>query len=154
MKSLKFKIQVMDSYNRKILYELQKNARISYTDLGKKIGLSGPAVKERVYKMEESGIIKGYTTRLDLSKLGFSLFAIINFKMNPGNIHRFIVKLKNMPEVIECNRITGGDNMIIKVALKETQELERIINYFIEFGVPTTSIVLSTPIEDHPLPLD
>jgi Lrp/AsnC family leucine-responsive transcriptional regulator len=144
----------MDQYNKKILVELQKNARISYTELGNKIGLSGPAVKERVSKMEEQGIIKGYNVKLDLSKLGYSLTAIINFKMNPGNIQRFINKLKCMPEVIECNRITGGDNMIVKVALKETYELEKLINAFIEYGVPTTSIVLSTPIEDRILKLD
>lgn len=138
----------MDRYNKKILVELQKNARISYTDLGKKIGLSGPAVKERVQKLEDEGVIKGYTTRLDLSKLGYSLTAFINFKMNPGNINRFINKLKNMPEVIESHRITGGDNMILKVALKDTRELEKLINTFIEYGVPTTSIILSTPIEN------
>ena len=139
----------MDLYNKKILFELQRNARISYTELGNKIGLSGPAVKERVLKMEESGIIKGYKARLDMTKLGYSLTAIINFKMNPGNIQRFIDKLIDMPQVIECNRITGGDNMVIKVALKDTSELERLINTLIEYGVPTTSIILSTPIEDR-----
>ena len=139
----------MDLYNKKILFELQRNARISYTELGNKIGLSGPAVKERVLKMEESGIIKGYKARLDMTKLGYSLTAIINFKMNPGNMQRFIDKLIDMPQVIECNRITGGDNMVIKVALKDTSELERLINTLIEYGVPTTSIILSTPIEDR-----
>lgn len=144
----------MDSYNKNILVELQKNARISYTELGKKIGLSGPAVKERVNKMQDTGIIKGYTARLDHSKLGYSLTAFINFKMNPGNIQRFINKLKNMPEVVECHRITGGDNMILKLALKETRELEKLINVFIEYGVPTTSIILSTPIENKILTLE
>jgi Lrp/AsnC family leucine-responsive transcriptional regulator len=138
----------MDEYNRKILVELQGNARISYTALGEKIGLSGSAVKERVQKLEEAGIIKGYGVRLDLAKLGYELMAIINFKMNPGNIQRVINKLDQMPEVIECNRITGGDNMIIKVALKKTEELEKLINILIEYGVPNTSIVLSTPIEN------
>jgi Lrp/AsnC family leucine-responsive transcriptional regulator len=144
----------MDLYNRKILMELQKNARISYKELGNKIGLSSPAVKERVQKMEDSGIIKGYSAKLDLDKLGYSLTAIINFKMNPGNIQHFIDKLKCMPEVLECNRITGGDNMIIKVAMKEAGELERLINQFIEYGVPTTSIILSSPIENRIIKVD
>ena len=140
--------KLMDRYNRKILLELQYDGRISYTELGKKVGLTGPAVKERVHKLEEAGIIKGYRVRLDLSKLGYTLTAMIHFKMNPGSIKRFINELAKIPEVIEVNRITGGDNMIIKVALKETRHLEKLINQFIEYGVPTTSIVLSTPIQD------
>lgn len=139
---------MIDAYNRKILMELQYDGRISYTELGKKVGLTGPAVKERVHKLEEAGVIKGYRVRLDLSKLGYTMTAIINFKMNPGSIRKFIDELAHIPEVMEVNRITGGDNMIIKVALKETRHLEKLINRFIEYGVPTTSIVLSTPIQD------
>jgi len=142
------KNKLIDHYNRKILLELQYDGRISYTELGKKVGLTGPAVKERVHKLEEAGVIKGYRVRLDLSKLGYTMTAIINFKMNPGSIKRFIDELAKIPEVIEVNRITGGDNMIIKVALRETRHLEKLINRFIEYGVPTTSIVLSTPIQD------
>lgn len=140
--------KLIDAYNRKILMELQYDGRISYTELGKKVGLTGPAVKERVHKLEEAGVIKGYRVRLDLSKLGYTMTAIINFKMNPGSIRKFIDELAHIPEVMEVNRITGGDNMIIKVALKETRHLEKLINRFIEYGVPTTSIVLSTPIQD------
>lgn len=143
------KYKVNDVYNRKILLELQKNARISYTELGKKIGLTGPAVKERVQKLEEAGVIKGYQAKLDLEKIGYSLMAIIHFKMNPGSIHQFIEQLHEIPEVIEVNRITGGDNMVIKVVLSESSHLEKLINRFIEYGVPNTSIVLSTPIEDR-----
>ena len=139
----------MDRYDQKIIKELQQDARISYTELGKLIGLSGPAVKERVNKLEDSGIIEGYRAQLNLSRLGYSLTVIINFKMNPGNIKHFIDKLKRMPEVVECNRVTGGDNMIMKVLLKNTEELEKLINKLIEYGVPTTSVVLSTPIKDR-----
>lgn len=145
---MSMKNKLIDHYNRKILLELQYDGRISYTELGKKVGLTGPAVKERVHKLEEAGVIKGYRVRLDLSKLGYTMTAIINFKMNPGSIKRFIDELAKIPEVIEVNRITGGDNMIIKVALRETRHLEKLINRFIEYGVPTTSIVLSTPIQD------
>ncbi len=144
----------MDTFDQKILKELQKNARVSYTELGKKIGLSGPAVKERVQKLEDTGVIEGYRAKLDLSKLGYTLTVIINFKMNPGNIKGFVDKLKDMPEIIECNRITGGDNLIMKVILKETEELEKLINTLIEYGVPTTSVVLSTPIEDRVVDID
>ncbi len=143
--------KLIDHYNRNILLELQYNGRISYTELGKRVGLTGPAVKERVQKLEEAGVIRGYRVKLDLAKLGYTMTAIINFKMNPGSIRKFIDELARIPEVIEVNRITGGDNMIVKVALKETRHLEKLINRFIEYGVPTTSIVLSTPIQDKVL---
>jgi len=139
--------KVLDNLNWKILVELQKNARISYKEIGDKIGLTGPAVAERILKLEERGIIKGYATIIDLSKLGYSLTAIVNFKFYPGNLDRFLNHLHSIPEVFECNRITGSDSMIIKVAIKEPKHLEKLVNGFIEFGTPTTSIVLSTPIE-------
>jgi Lrp/AsnC family leucine-responsive transcriptional regulator len=139
----------LDNLSWKIIVELQKNARISYKKIGDKIGLTGPAVAERIQKLEEKGIIKGYTTNLDLSKLGYSLTAIVNFRFHPGNLDRFLNHLKSIPEVFECNRITGSDSMVIKVAIKEPKHLEKLINGFIKFGTPTTSIVLSTPIENR-----
>ncbi len=141
--------KILDKLNWKILVELQKNARISYKEIGDKIGLTGPAVAERILKLEEKGIIKGYTTKIDLSKIGYSLTAIVNFRFHPGNLDRFLKHLKSIPEVFECNRITGSDSMIIKVAIKEPKHLETLVNGFIEFGSPTTSIVLSTPIEER-----
>ena len=139
--------KLLDDLNWKILSELQKNARISYTDLGKKIGLTGPAVSERILKMENAGIIKGYRSIINLEKIGYSLTAIINFKINPGNLERFIIYLKSVPEVFECIRITGSESMLIKAAIKQPVDLEKLVNNFIEYGTPTTSIILSTPIE-------
>ena len=141
--------KLLDSLSWKILVELQKNARISYKEIGDKIGLTGPAVAERIQKLEEKGIIKGYSTIIDLRKIGYSLTAIVNFKFHPGNLDRFLNHLKSIPEVFECNRITGTDSMVIKVAIKEPTHLEKLVNGFIEFGTPTTSIVLSTPIENR-----
>jgi len=141
--------KILDSLSWKILVELQKNARISYKEIGEKIGLTGPAVAERILKLEEKGIIKGYAAKIDLQKLGYSLTAIVNFKFYPGNLDRFLKHLKSIPEVFECNRITGSDSMVIKVAIKEPKHLETLVNGFIEFGTPTTSIVLSTPIESR-----
>ena len=139
--------KLLDDLNWKILAELQRNARISYTDLGKKIGLTGPAVSERILKMEDAGIIKGYRSVIDLEKIGYSLTAIINFKINPGNLERFINYLKSVHEVFECIRITGSESMLIKAAIKQPVDLEKLVNNFIEYGTPTTSIILSTPIE-------
>jgi Lrp/AsnC family leucine-responsive transcriptional regulator len=141
--------KILDNLNWKILVELQKNARISFKDIGDKVGLSGPAVAERIQKLEENGIIKGYHAKIDLKKIGYSLTAIVNFKFHPGNLDKFLNHLKSLPEVFECNRITGSESMVIKVAIKEPSHLERLVNGFIEFGSPTTSIVLSMPIENR-----
>jgi len=141
--------KILDNLNWKILVELQKNARISFKDIGDKVGLSGPAVAERIQKLEENGIIKGYHAKIDLKKIGYSLTAIVNFKFHPGNLDKFLNHLKSLSEVFECNRITGSESMVIKVAIKEPSHLERLVNGFIEFGSPTTSIVLSMPIENR-----
>ncbi|HUS85921.1 MAG TPA: Lrp/AsnC family transcriptional regulator [Bacteroidales bacterium] len=137
---------ILDNLNWKILEELQVNARISYSEIGRKIGLTGPAVAERVQKLEDAGIIMGYRADINLYRIGYSLTAIINVRINAGSIHSFLKYLKSVKEVYECNRVTGSSSMVIKVAIREPVELEKLVNSIIEYGSPTTSIVLSTPI--------
>lgn len=136
----------IDNLSWKILEELQENARISYTEIGRKIGLTGPAVAERVKKMEEDGIINGYRAAIDLHSIGYSLTAIISVSINAGNIHNFLRYINSVKEVFECNRVTGSSSVVLKVALRDPLELEKLVNSLIEYGSPTTSIVLSTPI--------
>jgi Lrp/AsnC family transcriptional regulator, leucine-responsive regulatory protein len=137
----------MDKLNEKILVELQKNARISYAEIGRKVGLTAPAVAERVQKLEESGIIQGYKAVLDVSKLGYSLKALITFKIYTGKLDSFLNFLKQKEEVYECLRVTGNDCLVIHVMIRNPAHLEKLINEFLPFGEPTTSIVLSSPIE-------
>lgn len=136
----------LDPLSWKILEELQENARVPYTEIGRKIGLTGPAVAERVQKMEDGGIIKGYHASVDLHRIGYSLTAIINVSITSGNIHNFLKYINSVKEVFECNRVTGSSSVVLKVALREPLELEKLINSLIEYGSPTTAIVLSTPI--------
>lgn len=138
---------ILDNLNWKILEELQINARISYSEIGRKIGLTGPAVAERVQKLENAGIIKGYNADIDLYRIGYSLTAFINVSINAGSIHNFLRYLKSVKEVYECSRVTGSTSMILKVAIREPVDLEKLVNNIIEYGSPETSIVLSTPIE-------
>ena len=138
----------LDSLHWKILIELQKNARISYTDLGKKVGLSAPAIAERIEKLEEAGIIKGYKAEVDIEKLGYPIRAIMCFTIDRGKEKAFTEYLKKMPEVYECTRITGNYCMVIKLAIHHSSELDDIIVRFKEFGTSTTEIVLSIPIEN------
>ena len=98
--------------------------------------------------MEEAGIIKGYQTVIDLDKIGLPLKAIIGFKISQtGNFKNFIKILDTIPEVYECTRVTGKDCLFIKLAVKDSVQLESIIDRFVEYGETTTSIVLSNPIE-------
>lgn len=138
----------LDSLNWKILVELQKNARISYTDLGKTIGLTAPAIAERIEKLEEAGIIKGYRADIDIEKLGFPIRVIMCFTIDRGKEKAFTELLRSMPEVYECSRITGSYCMVIKLAVRHSSEIDDIIVRFKSYGTSTTEIVLSTPIEN------
>lgn len=138
----------MDNINKRILSELQRNARISYADLGKKIGLSSPAIAERINKLEEIGIIKRYTAQIDYEKIGFSIRAIIRIQVIPAKMQSLLKYLRNHEFVYECNRITGEDCLIMKIVLKQAKDLEVFIDSLSEYGNSTTSIILSTPIED------
>lgn len=141
----------MDKLNWSILRVLQENSRLSFAEIGRQVGLSAPAVAERVQKMEEAGIIKDYGISLDLGKLGYTLQALISFKAHAGKLHRFLELLQQMPEVRECYRVTGNYCLLMKVAVKEAQDLEQLINIFVEYGEPTTSVILSNPVSSKPI---
>ena len=137
----------MDSAGWHLLEALQEDARLSYTELGQRVGLSAPAVAERVRRMEEAGIISGYHAEINRSKLGFPITAIIRMSTFPGDrCTRFTASVQALPEVLECSRVTGGDSMIIKVMASSVEHLETLIDYLSEQGNITTSMVLSTPV--------
>jgi len=128
--------------NAAILEELEADARISITEIGKRVGLSGPAVSERIKKMEDEGIIKGYTTQLDYDQVGLTVNAFITLKSSLT--HAGVVKkIEEIPDILECYSITGHNCLIMKVATSTTKRLETIIWQLQQFGETNTSIVLS-----------
>ncbi|MBC5992055.1 Lrp/AsnC family transcriptional regulator [Pontibacter cellulosilyticus] len=141
----------MDKLNWAILTVLQENSRLSFAEIGRQVGLSAPAVAERVQKLEDNGVIKGYGITLDLSKLGYTLQALVAFKAHAGKLPRFLELLQTMPEIRECYRVTGSECLMMKVAVKQAQDLELIINVFVEYGEPTTSVILSNPVSSKPV---
>ncbi|QED37832.1 Lrp/AsnC family transcriptional regulator [Antarcticibacterium arcticum] len=141
----------LDQINWKILQELQKNARMSFSEIGRKIGLTSPAVAERVKKMEDKGIIKGYNVQVSYNKTGHQLKAIITLKVFMGRLKPFLEKVKEFREVINCYRITGNENIILEVILYDQAHLEGFIDKLITYGETRTHIVLSNVVEQAPV---
>lgn len=132
--------------NASILRELEQDARISITEIGKRVGLSGPAVSERIKKMEDEGIITGYTTNVDYDLIGLTVNAFITLKSSLTHAG-VIKKIEEIPEILECYSITGYNCLMMKVAAHTTKRLETIIGQLQQFGETNTSIILSEAFE-------
>ena len=141
----------LDSLNWKILGALQQNARMSFSEIGRKIGLTSSAVAERVKKMEDKGIIKGYKVQVSYNKTGHQLKAIITLKVFMGRLKPFLEKVGECREVINCYRITGNENIILEVVLYDQAHLEVFIDKLITYGETRTHIVLSNVVEQAPI---
>ncbi|ULC58756.1 Lrp/AsnC family transcriptional regulator [Flaviramulus sp. BrNp1-15] len=133
----------LDTLNRKILKCLQENARLSNAEIGRRVGISSPAVSERIKKMEDLGIIEGYKTMVSPFEIGYQLKAIITLRAFMGKLKPFLEKVKTYDEVINCYRITGDENIVMIVVLKNNKHLESFIDQLITYGESKTQIVLS-----------
>ncbi len=133
----------IDSLNWKILKCLQQNARQSNAEIGRLVGMSSPAVSERIKKMEDAGIIEGYNTSVSPFEVGYQLKAIITLRAFMGMLKPFLEKVKTYPEVLNCYRITGNENFVMEVVLKNQKHLEAFIDQLIVYGETKTQIVLS-----------
>ena len=133
----------LDTLNGKILKCLQENARLSNAEIGSRVGISSPAVSERIKKMEDLGIIEGYKTMVSPFEIGYQLKAIITLRAFMGKLKPFLEKVKTYDEVINCYRITGDENIVMIVVLKNNKHLETFIDQLISYGETKTQIVLS-----------
>ena len=131
----------IDSLNWNILNLLQQNARISNAAIGRKVGISSPAVSERIKKMEDAGLILGYKTIVSPFKADYQLKAIITLRAFMGKLKPFLAKVKTYDQVINCYRITGNENIVMEVVLKNQKQLEGIIDELIVDGVTKRHIV-------------
>ena len=138
---------LLDNYGRKILHELQLNARLSLAELGRRIGLSPTATAERLKQMEEAGILHGYTVEIDREALGLEVLAFIRMSCGGQNYHRLLDYIQTLEEVRECHHLTGGDDLLLKVTTTSMADLEALIEALLPYGNPVTSLVLSSPIE-------
>ncbi len=133
----------LDTLNWKILRCLQQNARLSNAEIGRQVGISSPAVSERIKKMEDAGIILGYKTIVSPLDMGYQLKAIITLRAFIGKLKPFLEKVKTYNEVLNCYRITGNENIVMEVVLRNQRHLEAFIDDLIVYGETKTQIVLS-----------
>ena len=138
---------MIDEIDRKILKELQQDARVSFAELGRRVGLTTPAVIERVRKLEDSGVITGYRAQIDTAKVGLPITAFVRMSITGVDYSHIIEVAEQSNEVLECHRGTGGDSFIMKVAVSSVEHLQELIDRLVPYGITTTTIVLSSPVK-------
>jgi Lrp/AsnC family transcriptional regulator, leucine-responsive regulatory protein len=143
----------LDDLNRRLLLALQDDARLSLAELGRRVGLSAPAVAERLQRLQTAGVVRGYRADLDPAALGYPLTAMIRVRPAPGELPKVADLARQTPEVVECLRTTGDDCFFMKLHLRDVHHLEQVIDRFLLFGQTTTSIVQSAPVPARGLAL-
>lgn len=138
--------ELLDDVNVRLLRELQQEPRLTMSELGRRVAMSAPAVTERVRRMEEAGIILGYRLDVNPVPLGLPITVFIRIRPNPGQLPRVAELAQQIPEVVECYRITGEDCFILKAHIPAMDQLDRILDRFLLYGSTTTSIVQSSPV--------
>lgn len=138
---------LLDIYGRKLIHELQVNARLSLAELGRRIGLSPTTTTERLKQMEDIGILRGYTVDIDRESLGLEVMAFIRMSCGGQNYYRLLEYVNTLEEIRECHHLTGGDDFLLKVTTASMADLEALIEALLPYGNPVTSLVLSSPVE-------
>lgn len=136
----------LDDANLRLLAELQQDARLSFAELGRRVGLSSPAVAERVARLEETGVITGYRTEIDPRAVGYTLGVVIRIRPAPRELRKVAELAQRTPEVVECHRITGEDCYFMKAYVRDVEHLEEVIDRFAVFGQTTSSIMQKSPV--------
>ena len=151
--SLRSSDLLLDARNVELLRLLCGDPRMAISELARKVGMSAPATRERIRRLEEGQLIKGYRLELDPRALGFPVAAFVRIRPMPGKLPRISELAQRMPQVTECHRVTGEDCFILKIHFESLDGLDRILDQFLAFGQTTTSLVQSTPVPPRGLPL-
>jgi Lrp/AsnC family transcriptional regulator, leucine-responsive regulatory protein len=135
----------LDEIDLRLIRELEERARTSYSELGRRVGLTPPAVADRVRRLEESGVIRGYRADVDLSRIGFPITAFVRMRA-AGDLQcqELGARMVGIPEVIECHRVTGEDSYIARVAVRSVDHLEELLDRMMPHAETITSVVLSS----------
>jgi len=135
-----------DDIDNLLIEELQSDARLSLAELGRRVGLTPPAVADRLRRLEDDGTITGYAARVDPRALGYALTAVVRIRPAPRMIGKVADLARSTPEVVECLRITGEDCFIMRMHVRDVEHLEELIDAFVLYGQTTTSIVQSAAV--------
>lgn len=136
----------LDTVDTALVRALAENARQPVSALAQLVGLSAPSVSERLRRLESSGLLRGYTVDLDLKTLGYRLQAIVRVKPLPGQLHWVQRLLEEEPAVIECDKVTGDDCYIVRIVLRDIEELDAILEGFSERAETNSAIVKASPV--------
>ena len=147
MNRLRYECGNLDAVDATILNAMAKDARISIADLARSVDLSPPSVSERIRRLEEAGVIEGYTLAINPSALGLPVAAWLRIRPIPGQLLKVADILRGLPEIVECDRITGEDCFIARAHVRTIGDLEKLIDQLISYAMTNTSIIQSSPVK-------
>lgn len=147
MKRLRSENIHLDGVDARLLRALADDARTSMAELARTVGLSSPSVSERIKRLEEAGVIEGYSVKINPGALGLPLAVWLRIRPIPGRLHKVADILRDLPQIVECDRVTGEDCFIARAYVTSVEELERLIDQIIPYAMTNTSIIQSSPVE-------
>ncbi|MFB9907358.1 Lrp/AsnC family transcriptional regulator [Allokutzneria oryzae] len=136
----------LDSTDWRVLAELQEDARLSYAELGRRVGLGATAATDRVRRLVEGGVIKGFRAEVDLERVGYGVLAVVRLRYPSGNYRKLHAELERTTEILQCHHVTGEDCFVLFVAARNMRDLERLVGRIASLGSTTTSVVYSSPL--------
>lgn len=136
----------IDDIDCEILAELQTNARIAFAELGRRVGLSTPAVIERVRRLEDNHVIMGYRAVVDPAKVGLPVRAFVKVTVAGDKLQKFAALVRELPEVLECHRVTGAESFMVQIAVRDVRHMEELIDSMMPYVATNTSMILTSPV--------
>ena len=150
----RYEVKDIDAIDRHILRELAHDGRVSFRELGDRVGLSAPATTDRVRRLEREGIIDGYQAVIDPCAFGFPMLVVVRVHSAGPRAAGIDELARDMPEVVECHRVTGSESHVMRVRVRDVDHLNDIVEQFWEFGDTITNLVTTTPVPLRPVPMD
>jgi Lrp/AsnC family transcriptional regulator, leucine-responsive regulatory protein len=144
---------VINEIDRKLLDALRHDARMSLKELAEQVGLSSPSVAERIRRLQERGVIRGFTVDIDPAALGFTLLAIVRIRPLPGKLHIVQKLIQETPQIVECDKVTGDDCFIARMHVRSMDEIDAILDHIADKASTSTSMVKSHTVKRRPPPL-
>ncbi|MGF1536616.1 MAG: Lrp/AsnC family transcriptional regulator [Elainellaceae cyanobacterium] len=143
----------LDRIDVQIIQALSIDARLSLAGLARSLNMSAPSVSERLRQLEDSGVIRGFTVEIDPKQLGYALAFYVRIRPLPGKLSKVVSVIREIDEIVACDRVTGDDCFIAKAYVKSAQELEQLINRLIPYAQTHTSLIQSSPVKRRLPPL-